>query len=146
MASPFDVKRLAEPVGERQALGPRAQQDLGRAQRAGRQDDDVGGDEIPVPAMRVGLGGHGPHAPAVLLVARQRQHAHAGEDLGAEGGRVGDVGRAGRRLGADVAAAAAVAALDASFLVHAGGVGPALVGHVQGDGLYLTLEGRGRDA
>ena len=113
-------KALAELIGDGKPLLARAQEDLGRTERAGGEHDDVAGDRLIrggklLALMTERLEEH-PPAPALLSDVR---HAHLGEDLGAVVEGVGEVRHLHRILGADVAARAAVAAQRAGGLLDA---------------------------
>ena len=73
--------------------------------------------------------------PAALGCLGDMAHLGVGEDLGAVPGRIGQVGERHRILGADVAAAAAVAAARAGGLRHSGRI----------DGRGEAHHDRGRD-
>ena len=126
----------AQPVRQGEPLLARAQQDLGRAQRAGRQHDHVrrhhAGLSGAVPAAVLPLE---VDAPAALGRLGDVAHLGVGEDLGAVPCRIGQVGERHRVLGADVAAPAAVAAARAGGLRHAGRI----------DGCGEAHHHRGRD-
>ena len=114
-----------------QALLPRPQEDLGRAERTGREDHHVrrdrllgGGELLAVVPERIEE-----HPPASALGAHIGD-AHLGEDLGAVVVGVGDVGHLHSVLGADVAPSAAVAAQRAGWLLDACVVDLALERHV----------------
>ena len=118
----------AEPVGERQALLARAQQDLGRAQRAGRQHHDVCFDG----RGRFGAAAVEPlevHLPAAAAVLGQVAHPRMCVNLRAVANCVGEIGERHRVLGADVAAPATVAAARAGRLRDAGGIDAILEAH-----------------
>ena len=107
----------AQPIRHGQPVLARAQQDLGGAQRAGRQHHHVrrhdAGAACSVLPIEV-------DAPPAVGSLGDVAHLGMREDLGPVPRRIGQVGERHRVLGADVAAPAAVAAMGAGGLRHAG--------------------------
>ncbi len=110
---------LAEAVGERKPEFARAQQDLGRAERAGGQHHGLGRDGARTRLLAIGGGEM--DAPMGAL-ALDMADGELGEDLGAMGVRVGQISERDGVLGADIAARAAIAAQRAGGLRDAGGI------------------------
>ena len=104
---PDEAGRVGQPVRVRGAR--REQQQPRRADRVGRDDDDLRRLEV-LAAVAVDPGRAGRQAPRVGL---DLADAGAGHEPRAEGDRLGPVGQVGRRLGALVAARLAGAPLDA---------------------------------
>ena len=121
----------AETGRRRQTALMGAQQDLGRAQRAGRQHHDarrnaclVGREIAPAQPLR-----HVADGPS-LAAPLDRPHADTAEDLRAAGHGVRQVVHQRGVLGADIAARAAIAAQRAGALMDTGAVDAVGEGHV----------------
>ena len=111
---------LPEAVGHVQALLARAQQDFRAAQRAGGQHHHVGASTADGRSLRIAAARNAPASRRPWLW--RLPHLGVREDLRAMPHGGGQIGQCHRVLGADVAAAAAVAAARAGRLCDAGGI------------------------
>ena len=111
---------VAKAIGERQARLARAQQDLGRAQRAGAEHDDVRTHEHRRCFEPFAAGVERLEVDEPMVVAPfEPTHGDTREDLRAVRFRVGQVVHLRRVLGADVATRDAVSAERACALLDA---------------------------
>ena len=125
------VKPVPQARRELQALSRGAQQDLGRAQGAGREHHLARGER---PHLADAVLGAEPvvDGPAAARAGLEPAHLDLGEDPRPLGLGIGQVVHRQRVLGADVAPGHAVVAVDAGLLVHAHVVRP-LVAEVHRD-------------